>query len=435
MNIRKSISILLAGAMAAGLCGCGGKSAGTDHTESTSTEKPAVQAGDPYYDVTGKRVGIVLPSATDERWKRDGAYLEEHLKEKGCEVSAVYLDAYAQEAAAKAESQASENESAQAAADLPDPVKQMVSAGCDLLIMAKDGVVPVAEGISMAGEAGIPVIAYDELIRDTDAISHYVSFDHYAVGQIQGQYVIDALGLSAEKTNKEYHVEFAAGDPSGLDSRYAFSGAYDTLKPLIDSGAVSVLSGQSTLSSVAREGGSEAAEERMKEILSSSYGDGVQLDAVICTDDKVAAGVMKAIASDYKSKHAVLITGMDKGDASFSQVTEGRQSMTVYEALEQEAVVTLDLALTVLAGDRADANLIENSDWTFGCKYDTSSYDNGAGIVPAFLIEPVAVTSGTTGKEAEASGTAGKEAEASGTAGEADKEAEAAAAAEGGDAA
>ena len=31
---------------------------------------------------------------------------------------------------------------------------------------------------------GIPVIAYDRLIRESDAIDYYVSFDNYKVGQL-----------------------------------------------------------------------------------------------------------------------------------------------------------------------------------------------------------------------------------------------------------
>ena len=39
-----------------------------------------------------------------------------------------------------------------------------------------------------AGEAGIPIIAYDRLIMN-DNVSYYVSFDNYTVGTLQGQYL------------------------------------------------------------------------------------------------------------------------------------------------------------------------------------------------------------------------------------------------------
>ena len=49
--------------------------------------------------------------------------------------------------------------------------------------------------------------------------------------------------------------------------------------------------------------------------------------------------------------------------------------MTVYKAVANEAVVTLDLAKAMLAGDTIDESLIEKSGWDFECAYDTESYE------------------------------------------------------------
>ena len=65
----------------------------------------------------------------------------------------------------------------------------------------------------------------------------------------------------------------------------------------------------------------------------------------------------------------------------------------VCEDEAEEADVTLSLALTLLNGDVADANVITDSEWDFDCRYDTSSYDNGRGIVPAYLLAPYVETS------------------------------------------
>ncbi len=48
-----------------------------------------------------------------------------------------------------------------------------------------------------AADAGIPVIAYDRLIK-SDAVSYYISFDNDTVGTLQGQYVIDTLDLTMQ---------------------------------------------------------------------------------------------------------------------------------------------------------------------------------------------------------------------------------------------
>ncbi|MFQ7553165.1 MAG: hypothetical protein ACLRMZ_26370 [Blautia marasmi] len=60
--------------------------------------------------------------------------------------------------------------------------------------------------------------------------------------------------------------------------------------------------------------------------------------------------------------------------------------MTVYKAVANEAVVTLDLAKAMLAGDTVDESLIEKSGWDFGA-YDTESYETSEGNkCPSFLL-------------------------------------------------
>ena len=66
--------------------------------------------------------------------------------------------------------------------------------------------------------------------------------------------------------------------------------------------------------------------------------------------------------------------------------------MTVYKAVANEAVATLDLGEALLKGETPDATLIDNAGWSFDCAYDTSSYDNGTGIIPSYLLVPTIVT-------------------------------------------
>ena len=67
--------------------------------------------------------------------------------------------------------------------------------------------------------------------------------------------------------------------------------------------------------------------------------------------------------------------------------------MTVYKAVATEAVLTLDLAKAMLAGDTVDDSLIEKSGWDFECAYYTESYETSEGNkCPAFLLVPTVVT-------------------------------------------
>ena len=243
-----------------------------------------------------------------------------------------------------------------------------------------------------AKEAGIPVISYDRLIK-SDAVSYYISFDNYTVGTLQGQYVIDTLDLD-NAGDKTYNIEFTAGDPADNNAGYFFNGAYDTLKPYLDAGTLNVVSGQTDFDSVATaQWDTQTALERMQNILASYYADGTQLDVALCSNDSTALGVTQAIESDYAGKNDVLITGQDGDEANLANIVDGKQSMTVYKAVANEAVVTLDLAEAMLKGDTIDDSLITNSKWDFDCAYDTESYETSDGNkCPSFLLVPTVVT-------------------------------------------
>ena len=117
------------------------------------------------------------------------------------------------------------------------------------------------------------------------------------------------------------------------------------------------------------------------------------LDVALCSNDSTALGVTQAIESDYAGKNDVLITGQDGDEANLANIVDGKQSMTVYKAVANEAVVTLDLAEAMLKGDTIDDSLITNSKWDFDCAYDTESYETSEGHkCPSFLLVPTVVT-------------------------------------------
>ena len=320
----------------------------------------------------GGKIGISMPTQSLERWNRDGSYLQKQFEDAGYEVELTYSD----------------NETDRQVND----IQNLISDGVNLLVVAAIDGEALNTVMDEAADAGIPVIAYDRLIK-SDAVSYYISFDNYTVGTLQGQYVIDTLDLDNAGDNK-YNIEFTAGDPADNNAGYFFNGAYDTLKPYLDAGTLNVVSGQTDFDSVATaQWDTQTALERMQNILASYYADGTQLDVALCSNDSTALGVTQAIESDYAGKNDVLITGQDGDEANLANIVDGKQSMTVYKAVANEAVVTLDLAKAMLAGDTIDESLIEKSGWDFECAYDTESYETSDGNkCPSFLLVPTVVT-------------------------------------------
>ena len=320
----------------------------------------------------GGKIGISMPTQSLERWNRDGSYLQKQFEDAGYEVELTYSD----------------NETDRQVND----IQNLISDGVNLLVVAAIDGEALNTVMDEAADAGIPVISYDRLIK-SDAVSYYISFDNYTVGTLQGQYVVDTLDLD-NAGDKTYNIEFTAGDPADNNAGYFFNGAFDVLKPYIDAGTLNVVSGQNDLDYVATPAwDTQTALERMQNILASYYADGTQLDVALCSNDSTALGVTQAIESDYAGDNTVLITGQDGDEANLANIVDGKQSMTVYKAVANEAVVTLDLAKAMLAGDTIDESLIEKSGWDFECAYDTESYETSEGNkCPSFLLVPTVVT-------------------------------------------
>lgn len=335
----------------------------TEETTEEATDTAA--AGD-------QTVGIAMPTQSLERWNRDGSYLKEQFEGKGYTVELTYSD----------------NKIDQQVKD----IEGLIADEVDLLVVAAIDGESLSQVLADAKDAGIPVISYDRLIMNTDAVSYYVSFDNYTVGTLQGQYVVDTLDLD-NAGDKTYNIEFTAGDPADNNAGFFFNGAYDVLKPYIEAGTLVVPSGQTEFDQVATaQWDTATAMERMQNILGSYYSDGTQLDVALCSNDSTALGVTQAIGTDYAGDNTVIITGQDGDVANLANIIDGKQTMTVYKAVANEAVATLDLGVALLNGETPDAGLIDASGWSFECAYDTESYNNGTGIIPSYLLVPTVVT-------------------------------------------
>ena len=319
----------------------------------------------------GGKVGIAMPTNSLERWNRDGQYLKEQFEAAGYEAILTYSD----------------NKNDQQVNDIDN----LLSQGVDLLIICAidgDGLNTVMD---RAAEEGVPVISYDRLIGN-DAVSYYVSFDNYTVGTLQGKFVEEALDL-ANAGDKTFNMEFTAGDPADNNAGYFFNGAYDVLKGYIEAGTLKVVSGQTEFQQVATaQWSTDTALARAQNILASYYADGTVLDAWLCSNDSTAAGVAQAIESDYAGDNAVIVTGQDGDIANLRNIVDGKQTMTVYKNVANEATVTLEVAKGILAGADIDETLIAN----FGgieCAFDTTSYFTSEGhFTPSFLLVPTVVT-------------------------------------------
>ena len=363
--MKRFLALALSLVMVASLAACGG--AGT--SGGTAGDAGGSDAAEESGGSGAKTVGIAMPTKSLERWNRDGEYLKAQFEAAGYNAELKYSD----------------NDTNQQNND----IQAMIADGVDLLLIAAIDGNTLTQTLADAKDAGIPVIAYDRLIMNTDAVSYYVSFDNYTVGVLQGQYVRDALDL--DNVDGPFNIEFTAGDPADNNAGYFFSGAFDTLQPYIEAGKLVIPSGKTTFEQVATPAWStDTALENMQNTLASYYSGGEVLDVALCSNDSTALGVAQAIQSDYAGSNSPIITGQDGDIANLRNIVDGVQTMTVYKNVSDEAGVTLDVATAILEGGTPDESLL--SSLTVEAAFDTESYNNGAGIVPSFLLVPYVIT-------------------------------------------
>lgn len=305
---------------------------------------------------TGK-IGVAMPTKDLQRWNQDGENMKKELEAAGYEVDLQYAN----------------ND----VATQVSQVENMISGGCEVLVIASIDGESLGTPLATAKENDIPVIAYDRLIMNSDAVSYYATFDNYNVGQKQGEFLAETLDL--EKAAGPFNIEIFTGDPGDNNAKFFYSGAMDVLKPYIDEGKISVKSGSVDFAEVATaDWSTEKAQSRMEAVIASNYSDGTKLDAVLCSNDSTALGVENALASSYKGDWP-LITGQDCDVANTKNLIAGKQSMDIFKDTRELAKQAVKMVDAIMAGGTAETN-------------DTETYDNGTGVIPTYLCDPTVVT-------------------------------------------
>ena len=306
------------------------------------------------------KVGVAMPTQSLPRWVRDGDLMKTKLEAAGFEVDLQFAN----------------NEVATQVSQL----ENMISGGAKVLVVASIDGSALDTVLATAKEAGIPIIAYDRLLTDTKNVDYYTSFDNYKVGQIQGQYVIDKFDLSNEAVKGPFTIEFTAGSPDDNNAGLFFNGAFDLLKPYLDSGKLVCKSGQTSFEACATaKWTAEVAQARMDNILSANYSDaltgGTKLDMVMCSNDSTAQGVTNSlVAAGFTKDNIPVITGQDCDIANTKNMIAGLQAMSVFKDTRTLAAQTVTMVSDILSGKTPETN---------------ASYNNKTKDVPSYNCTPV----------------------------------------------
>lgn len=317
----------------------------------------------------GGLVGVAMPTKSSERWIADGDNVKSQLEEAGYEVDLQYAED-----------------------DIPTQVSQlenMITKGAKALIVASIDGTTLTSVLEEAAANDIPVIAYDRLIRDSENVDYYATFDNFKVGVQQATSLLAGLGLTdltgapvADAPAGPFNIELFAGSPDDNNATFFFNGAMETLKPFLDDGTLVVASDETEFNTVATlRWDPEVAQSRMEDILTKTYSDGSKVQGVLSPYDGLSRGIISALtdAGYTVGTDFPVITGQDAELDSVKAIISGEQYATIYKDTRELAKEAVLMAQAVLEGSEPEVN-------------DTETYDNGEKIVPSYLLEPVIVT-------------------------------------------
>jgi putative multiple sugar transport system substrate-binding protein len=307
-----------------------------------------------------------MPTQTSERWIADGNNVKQQLESKGYKVDLQYAND-----------------------DIPtqsQQIDQMITKGEKLLIIAAIDGTALSSQLQSAADAGIKVISYDRLIRNSGNVDFYVSFDNYKVGVAQGTALLTGLGLlnadgSPGTATGPFNIELFAGSLDDNNTQFFFNGAMDTLKPYIDKGTLVVKSGQTSIDQAAiLRWQQETAQQRMENLLTSTYNAGATVQGVLSPYDGISRGIITALqnagygpTTTSQPKPMPIVTGQDAEIASVKLINDGVQSSTIFKDTRLLAEQAVKAADTFLQGKTPEAN-------------DTTTYNNGVKVIPSYLL-------------------------------------------------
>jgi len=379
MRFKGAVLVLLALVTSSILAACGGGAAKPTtapaptaaSTAPTTAAAPTAASTAPTAAPTNAAasalaVGIVLPTKDEPRWIQDETRFKDALTAAGYQVEILF----------------SQGDSSKEKAN----VEALLTKGIKVLIICPQDGTAAAAAADEARKAGVKVISYDRLIRETDAVDYYVTFDSLAVGGNQAQYLVD----NAKGTGNPLYLY--AGAASDNNAFIFFQGAWKVLQPKIADGTFVIKNSSEAVGLQAKAELTRDEEAKIiaqvttnwdpataKTLAEANLTKATAADKgnvfILAPNDGTARAIADTFATD-KDVKSYLVTGQDAEKASVQYIIDGKQSMTVFKDVRTLVKDAISAAVALLEG-----------------KTPTSSgaYNNGKVDVPAVQSAVVTV--------------------------------------------
>ena len=345
MNMRTILSVVAIGAGALAIGACGDDDDSSTSTSGGGATQAATQEGGG--SASGK-IALLLPESKTARYEsQDRPGFENKMKELCPDCEIIYSNA--DQDASKQQNQA----------------EAALTEGVDVMVLDPVDSASAAAIVNRAKQSDVPVISYDRLILDAP-VDYYISFDNTKVGELQATSLSDKLEEDGNPTGPIVKIN---GAPTDNNAKLFKEGS----NSVFEERGVEVAKQYDT-----PDWSPDKAQQEMEQAITAVGKNTIK--GVYAANDGTAGGAIAAMKSAGMDPKQIPVTGQDAELAAIQRIVAGEQYMTVYKAIKPEAEAAAELAYALLQGQEPPAGLVNGEE------------DNGAGMVPSVLLEPVAVT-------------------------------------------
>ena len=209
-------------------------------------------------------------------------------------------------------------------------VENLISQGANvLIILAQDGTA-IKPSVENAISNGVPVIAYDRLIEDPDAL--YITFDNVEVGRMEAQAIFDVV--------PEGNYIIIKGNEADANADFLRDGYEEVIGDAVAAGDITIVGETYT-----DNWDPSIAQTQTEQFLTAADND---VQAVLSENDGMAGGVVAALEAQGLAG-TVPVSGQDGDQAALNRVALGTQTVSVWKDARELGKAAGEAAIALCA--------------------------------------------------------------------------------------
>lgn len=342
-KVKRFLALGLTCAVVMGtMVGCGSKAPAEAPAEAPAAAEAAEEKAEGT-DAADIKIGVSMATLQEERWQKDRDIVIQQLVDLGIAKDNILV----QSADGDEDKQVTQCEN-------------LITQGINALLVFPQNGDACAPIVSSAHEAGVPVVAVDRMVGNSD-LDFFVTYDAFYIGTNQGKYI-------TEKCVDEGKWIMIAGSPTDPNAALIRQGQMEYVQPLIDAGKVEVV-----LDQAAKGWNPDDALLYTEQGLTANNND---IQCVFTSNDGCAGAAIEAL-KEQGLAGKVPVPGLDADLAACQRIVEGTQTMTVYRKLAVQDQIAAQAGYALATGKELSEVITTE---------EIKSKNNGKIDVPAVLL-------------------------------------------------